>query len=408
MPKQDIIHSSTGLGDPLSLNIEDGNLRVMQVLPDLHSGGVERGALEIACYLQQKGITNFVCSSGGPLVKALDEAGIKHLKLPVRSKNPLTMLLNVYRLTRLIKKHGINLVHARSRAPAWSCLLACKLTGIAFVTTFHGAYSTGHPLKRFYNSVMLWSDKVIAISKYIAKHIETQYHFTSDDLVVIDRGVDLKSFNTDGITAERKQKVLDNIGREAQRLAGKKILLVPARFSRLKGHLYLIKALNYLQFKDYICIMIGKQDGGFSPYITEIENEIRNKNLVDKIILCTTPVTDMPALYSLADVVISPSLEPEGFGRTIIEAQAMGKIVLATSIGAPADIIVHGKTGFLAPASDAATFSEALESILHLDSKRTKKIIDAALNLARNQYNLDIMCAKTLETYIAARRSVDI
>jgi glycosyltransferase involved in cell wall biosynthesis len=249
---------------------------------------------------------------------------------------------------------------------------------------------------------MLRSDKVIAISKYITKYIETQYHFKSDSLTVIDRGVDISVFDHSNVKAERQESVMAALGLTHKQMEGKKILLVPARYSRIKGHLYLLKALAYLQYKDYLCIMIGKKEAGPNDYVHEIEKDIIAKKLSDKVVVCTTPTTDMPALYSLADIVVCPSTSPEGFGRTIIEAQAMHKVVIATNIGAPADIIAHGKTGFLAPVSDAATFSETLEAMLNMPTAEIQNIRDHAYQVVEEKYNLSVMCQRTIDTYCAA------
>ncbi len=374
------------------------NIRVLQVLPNMHSGGVEQEALYISSYLSQHEYYNFICSNGGEIVNQLDSAFCNHIKLPVHSKNPFRMLYNAYLLYKIIKENNINIVHARSRAPAWSCLLACKIAGVSFVTTFHAAYSTGHSLKRFYNSVMLRGQNIIAISNYIAKHIETQYHFTSSNMVVINRGVDILKFSKNAVSDDRINNVLEQLKIDRKFLEFKKIILLPARFSKIKGHLYAIKALSYLQSNDYVCIMVGKNDAS-SHYLESIKHEIIDHKLSDKVILHTSPVVDMPALYSLCDIVISPSLQPEGFGRTIIEGQAMGKIVIATSIGAPSDIIVDGKTGFLCPVSDAATFSEILDNTLKMSKKKASSMISDAINMVKAHYTLDMMCEKTLDIY---------
>jgi glycosyltransferase involved in cell wall biosynthesis len=244
---------------------------------------------------------------------------------------------------------------------------------------------------------MLKGKRVIAVSNYIKKHIETRYRFTSPKLVVIDRGADLKYFNPkevseDSIEALQKQLAL--------KLAkGEKLMILPSRFTRLKGHLHLLTALKYLNFKKYKCLMIGKASDSQSGYMLEIESAIKDYKLEDKVIIRTEPTNDMRVLYSMADLVISSSLEPEGFGRTIVEAQAMHKIVVSTNIGAPNDIIENGKSGFLVPTLDATTFAEVLDKALNLKSDESNKITKYAAKLVANKYSLDLMCKKTLEVY---------
>lgn len=370
---------------------------VLQVIPDFNSGGVERGTFEVAEYLKNHKVTNFVCSNGGNLIGSLKELGVKHIKLPVHSKNPVVMILNIFRLYRKIKEYEVDIVHARSRAPAWSCYFACLLSGSKFVTTFHGAYSASHSLKRFYNSVMLKGDRIIAISNYIKKHIETRYRFISEKLIVIDRGADLTYFDSKKVKAARISALKKELGIKLD--AKEKLIVLPARFTRLKGHLYLIKALKYLSFKKFKCLMIGKVGIGQKDYVHEIEHAIKENKLEDKVILCQTPTSDMPALYTMADIIISASTEPEGFGRTIVEAQAMERIVISTNIGAPRDIIEDGKSGFQVPTSDAATFAEVMDSVLSMKADEVLKITQYAHSLVTSKYSLDLMCKKTLKVY---------
>lgn len=371
-------------------------LRIMQVLPDFDSGGVERATHEIAAYLKKSGIDNIVCSSGGALVSELKKDGIRHITSTMNSKNIFVMLKNIYSIARLIKTNEIDIVHARSRAPAWSCYFACMVMRCKFVTTFHAAYSATHPLKRFYNSIMLKGDKVIAISNYIRKHIETRYRFTSNKLEVIDEGVDLNYFNPKKINADRLQllnEVLD------LNLKGEKLIILPARFTRLKGHLYLLKALKYVNYSHYKCLIIGKASDDKASYLKEIDQAIKAAKLTDKVIVIKQPFNDMPALYSIADIMISASTEPEGFGKTIIEAQAMNCMVISTNIGAPFDLIEDGKSGFLVPTSDAATFAESIDHALNLAPAQRKKIVDYAAKIVKLKYSLEVMCQKTLAIY---------
>lgn len=370
---------------------------VMQVLPALKSGGVERGTLEIAHYLSSLGIRNFVCSSGGPLVAELDESMTRHLKLPVESKNPFLILLNAWRIAMLVRKYGITILHARSRAPAWSCWIASWFINVEFITTFHGAYSVGNALKRLYNSVMLRGPKVIAVSQYIAKHLETEYHVVPAHVEVINRGVDVHKFDRNAVTKERLEEMKKLLGVELDPKT--KVILMPARYSRLKGHTYLLKALKYLRTKKFKCIMVGKKNSGFDSYTTEIQDLVKELSLEGKVHTYFDCVTDMPALYALSDVVVACKSEPEAFGRTIVEAQAMEKIVVSTKLGGPAHTIIDGETGFFIPTSDTATFAEVLDHALGMTKDEATAFGKKARKWAVENYSMEHMCTKTVNLY---------
>lgn len=369
-------------------------LRVLQVVPELNSGGVERGTVEVAKSLIAHNHQAFVCSYGGSMVDKLEKLGAIHIKLPVHSKNPLRMLLNVFALKNIIRDHDIQIVHVRSRAPAWSGYLAAKLAGCAFVTTFHGTYNASNPVKRFYNSIMLKGDKVIAISHFIKKHIETRYHFVSEDIVVIHRGVDLDYFNSKVVDDKRIKEMLETL---AVKLVGK-IILLPARFARWKGHIFLLNALRYLEKHKFTCILVGDTSERHYDYKKEIEGLIAEYKLKNKVYICPA-VTDMPSLYALADIVVSPSQEPEAFGRTITEAQAMEKIVIATNIGAPLETIIDAKTGFLVEYNNPSHLSEVLDKVLNMNVKDIKKIAAAASKHVKKTFSLESMCKETIAVY---------
>lgn len=372
-------------------------LTILQVIPDLNSGGVEAETLEVAKYLKKKSNNSMVCSNGGALVSHLKELGIKHIKLPVHTKNPIKMMINAYRLSKLVKEHNVDILHARSRAPAWSAWMASLISKAHFVTTFHAAYSASHPMKRFYNSVMLKGERVISISDFIKKHIETRYHFTSDELVVINRGVDIHEFDRESVSADRIKKLSKSLGLDLKK--GEKLIVLPSRFTRIKGHIFLIKALHYMMNKNFKCLMVGKVTDAQSEYVRDIEDAIKEYKMDSRVILCKEPITDMPALYCLADVVVSSSLEPEGFGRTVIEAQAMQTIIVSTNIGAPKDIIEDGKSGFLAPSHDHTTFAEILDKAISLSDAKRNAILKHAHHIVSTKYSLDNMCKSTLALY---------
>ncbi len=368
--------------------------RVLQVLPELNQGGVERGTIDIARALTEAGFNSFVCSNGGKMVSELEALKVTHIKLPVNSKNPITIIKNIFKLKDIIKQNDINIVHARSRAPAWSSYLACLLTGCNFITTFHGAYGAEHSLKRFYNSVMLRGKRVIAISNFILKHIETRYRCNISRIKVVHRGVDLDYFNPKKVTQSRIEQVKKMLNME---LKGK-VILMPARITRLKGHIYMLEALKYLKDEDYTFLIVGITTDKHYEYKKEIERTIIAYGLKDKVSIHSA-VSDMPALYSLSDIVVCPTITAEAFGRTITEAQAMGKLVVATRIGAPVEIIDNGKSGFLVSVNDPSDMTDVLRKLFKMDEKSKAKIVKVAKEKVESEFSLDKMCQQTLNIY---------
>lgn len=368
--------------------------KILQVLPELNSGGVERGTVEIAKAITDAKHESFVISSGGQLVKKLEKNGTLHFKMPVKSKNPILMLINAFRIMRFIKRENIDIVHARSRAPAWSCFLATYLTGVKFITTFHGAYESGHALKRFYNSVMLRGDKVIAVSNYILKHIETRYRFGIGNVTVIHRGVDLEYFDSTKVSSKRKSDMKKTLGID---LKGP-VILVPARLTRLKGHLFMLHALKYLHKKEFTCVFVGKYDDAQFEYRHEIEKTIKDYGLEGKVHIVNA-VNDMAALYELCNIVVCPTVTAEAFGRTITEAQAMEKVIIATRVGAPMEIINDGKTGYLVSPAEPSELAEKLEHVMKMKDADRKKLLKAAKDKVIKDFSLSKMCEKTLALY---------
>lgn len=369
-------------------------LSILQVLPELESGGVERGAVDVAKATIESGNKSFVCSNGGKLVERLEKLGAKHFKLPVHSKNPITMILNVFRIKKIIQENNIDILHARSRAPAWSCYFAAKLTKVKFVTTFHGAYESSHTLKRLYNSVMLKSDKIIAVSNFILKHIETRYRKSSENIEVIHRGVDLDSFSSSAVTKARINEMKKSLGVE---LKGT-VIIFPARVTRIKGHLFFLNALKYLKKRNLTCIIVGNVSEKHIEYLQEIEDTIKNYGLAEKVFI-RPAVTDMPALYSISDIVVSTSSTPEAFGRIIIEAQAMDKIIIASRLGAPVEIIDDGVTGFLVSHTDPSEMLDVLQKVMDMSDQEKQKIIKAAKARLIKEFSLKQMCDKTIALY---------
>ncbi|MDH3335317.1 MAG: glycosyltransferase family 4 protein [Rhodospirillaceae bacterium] len=379
---------------------------ILQVLPALgSSGGVERGTIEIAGCISERGWHSLVASNGGARVHQLARAGAKHFELPLHSKNPITMWLNVGRLVKLIKQENIDLVHARSRAPAWSAYRACKKTGIPFVTTFHGTYGAKGELKRSYNKVMTKGERVIAISSFIAGHLKRIYGVAADRIRVIHRGVDIATFDPAKVSAERVVQLAS-----AWRLEeGLPVVMLPGRLTRWKGQSIFIQAVARLGRKDIRCVLVGS-DQGRSGYRKELEKQISKLDL-DGVVRIVDNCDDMPAAYMLADVVISASTDPEAFGRIVTEAQALGRPIIAPDHGGARETIIEGETGWLVEPGNEEQLAKAIGHALDLNKDVRQKMADNAMKNVRENFSKDQMCKKTLDVYsevFAAREKAGV
>lgn len=372
-------------------------LRVLQVLPALNEGGVEQGTLEIAQALVEHGHTAFVASSGGRLVSRLEQLGATHIELPLHSKNPFTIWRNARMLTQLIRKQQIDIVHARSRAPAWSAYLACQRTDTPFVTTFHGAYGhqiRGHQswLKRRYNSVMCRGTPIIAVSQFIAAHIQQVYGIAAQRITVIPRGVDTSKFVPENIAPTR----IDAL-RQQWRLAPQRdniVLMLPGRLTRIKGHQLLLDALVLVPELPLHCLIVGSDHD--SPYTQALKAKVAALNLSDRVQF-TGHCADMPAAYQLADVIISATTKPESFGRTLVEAQAAGRIVIAPNHGASPEVVADRE--FLFEPGNVTALTQTLRQVCALDAETRRTRTEAARDFVQTQFALHQMCDKTLAVY---------
>ena len=375
------------------MNLDIKNYSVLQILPHLNSGGLVSGAVEISEALQKAGMNSFVASEGGRREREITRAGGKVINFSLGSKNPLIILLNVYKLSKIIKKYKINIIHARSRAPAWSAYFAAKKMGIPFVTTFHGTYSIQNNLKKKYNSIMIKSNRVIAISKFIKSHILSNYNIDKEKIVTIYRGVNIEKFNYLKVSNERLISFLKkfNIPEDSY------VVLLPGRITRWKGHTLLIEAISKLQRSDIICLFVGDVQGR-NKYYTELEKLIDKLQLKNNFRIISNQ-SDMAAIYKLADVVVSTSLEPEAFGRVVAEAQAMGRPTVAVNHGGGPEIIIDGQTGWLFKPGDADDLSDKINSALNLNKEDRDKMAMGAIERAKLNFNNETMCAKTLQVY---------
>jgi glycosyltransferase involved in cell wall biosynthesis len=365
---------------------------ILQVLPALRSGGVERGTLEIAEAQIAAGFRAIVTSSGGEMVPALEALGAKHITLPLTAKAPFALWRNAAALTALARAEGVALIHARSRAPAWSALIAARRAGLPFVTTYHGAYNEGFLGKRVYNSVMARGDRVIAISHFIADLIRARHGVEESRLRVIPRGVDPRRFDPALVSPERLAALRSAWGLPE----GRPIIMLPARVTRWKGQMVLVEAMAKLP-GDALALLVG--DATERPaFQAELRARIASLGLQDRVRL-VGHATDMPAALMLADVVVHASTDAEAFGRTVIEAQAMARPVIASDLGAPRETVAEGVTGWRTPPGDAAALAAALSRALAMTGAERAALGTRARAAVLLGYTTAAMQAATISVY---------
>ena len=385
---------------------------ILQIIPDLEAGGAERTTIDVAAALAEAGARPLVATQGGRLISELQAKGGVWIPFPARTKNPLAMAANVARLARIIREEGVDVVHARSRAPAWVALGATRRTGTPFVTTYHGSYAGQSVLKLFYNSVMARGDCVIANSDFTARRILRLHSFAQDRVRVIHRGTDFRQYAPSRVEAERVQRL-----REAWQIApDERIVLLAARLTGWKGHRVLIEAARRLVARgltDTKFVFAGDAQGR-DAYVRELRSLIGKAGLAD-VVRITGHCTDMPAAYLAASVVTVPSTEPEAFGRAAVEAQAMGAPVIVSDLGAvpetvlaPPQVEAGARTGWRVPAGDPDALALALVHALALgDSARDAMAQRARIHVQRH-FSLERMCTQTLDVYaalLAAKRT---
>ena len=368
---------------------------ILQVLPELGQGGVELGTIQVAEALTEAGIKNYVASSGGRKEYNLEKLGVKHFKLSLKSKNPFVIFKNANKLAEFIKKEGINIVHARSRAPAWSAYFAAKKAGVHYMTTFHGTYGLGPKgIKKIYNRVMTLGEKVIVISSHIKNHVLKHYNVDENKLAFIHRCVDVEKFDNNAVTPAR----LNNIIEENHLPTDKKIILLIGRLTRWKGQELLIDALAKIKDRtDFHCVFTG-DDQGRVKYTEGLLNKIKEYEMTGRFTFIKH-TDDVPALMKACDIVVSASIEPEAFGRIAAEGEAMGKIVLASNIGGSLDNLKDGITGRHFISGNADDLSQKITWALDLPDEERKKISENAQNFVKENFTKQIMCCKTIEVY---------
>lgn len=367
---------------------------VLQIIPHLGAGGAEQGCLDVAAGLVKSGAKSIVICNGGARVPELQRHGSTYIQLPVDSKNPMTMFLNIGRIRKIIQEYKVDIVHVRSRAPAWSAYYACKDTPAKFMTTCHAPYNIhGKRLKRFYNSSIVKGERIIAISDFIADYIQKNYIVDSKKVRTIHRGVSLDKFHPQGVTAERMIKLA-----KAWRIPdGAVIVMLPGRLTRWKGQTVMIDAIAKLNRPDIFCVLVGA-DQGRSEYRIELENLIKAHGMESHVRLMDH-CDDMPSAYMLANIVVSASTDPEGFGRIAIEGQAMGRPVIATDHGGSKETIIRGETGWLVEPGNADDLTRALKEALALTPEQRDIMAGKAMAHIAQHFSKEHMIDETLKVY---------
>ncbi len=375
-------------------------LNVLQVIPKLGYGGAETGCYDIAHFLSENDCGSFLATSGGELIKFIKKDKVRLIRLPVHSKNPILILFNTLVLVIYIFLFKINIIHARSRAPAWSCYFASLITRRSFVTTFHGTYNFKSNIKKFYNSIMLRAKLTIAGSNFIFSHINENYgEYLSKEkkLRVIFRGINVDYFNPKNISVLKQEK----LKQEWDLSSNKFTILLPGRLTYWKGQEKLIESLNILiedyNITNFQAVILGS-DQGRKVYSKKLINLVQRYRL-NKKIKFIQHCKEMPLAYSLADVVVSASIEPEAFGRVSVEAQAMGKPIVASNIGGSKETIINKKTGFLYKHDDPRELAKILNTVIQLSVDDLKFMGNEGRKNVTKKFDVETMCESNLKEY---------
>ena len=376
-------------------------IKVLQVIPRLGYGGSETGCYDLAHYLIENDCSSYIVTSGGELLKYVNKKKVKVIRLPVHSKNPILMFFNSLILIFIILFFNISIVHARSRAPAWSCLLATKVTRRKFVTTFHGTYNFNGFMKKFYNSVMLRTDLIIAGSNFIFSHINENYSEYLINLkkkfLVIFRGINTDYFNSNIIKQLEENKLISfwNIDKN------KKLILLPGRLTSWKGQEMFIEAINLVNKEidpeTFNVVILGSDQGRkiYKQKLLRLVEQHRLANQVKFIDNCK----NMPVAYKISDLIVSSSIEPEAFGRVSVEAQSMEKPIIASNIGGSKETIINDKTGFLFEAGKPTSLSKKIIEVMQLDETTLKSLGNEGRKNVIKKFNIEKMCFSTYLEY---------
>ena len=375
-------------------------LKVLQVIPKLGYGGAETGCFDIAHYLFENNCSSFLITNGGPLTKFKNKKKVKYIRLPVNSKNPIIMLLNTILISVIVFFYNIDIIHARSRAPAWSCFLASKITRKKFVTTFHGTYNFKSKIKKFYNSVMLRSDLVIAGSNFIFSHIKENYKEylnNSKKFLVIFRGINIDYFDASTTFTEDEDKLFKSWNLEVE----KKTILLPGRITEWKGHEMFIEAMNKINIqlghKSFKAVILGSDQGRglYKKKLIRLVEQYRMNDQIKFVDHCE----NMPLAYKISDLIVSTSIEPEAFGRIAVEAQSMEKPIIASNLGGSKETIVNNKTGILFDAGDSDDLSKKIIEFFNFDKSTIEQMGKEGRKNVSAKFNVEKMCFSTYSEY---------
>ncbi len=367
-------------------------MKVLQVTAALEQGGVERGTTEMASFIVSQGAQSLVASQGGRLVTALEKGGTKHFSLPLASRNPLTIFYSALQLQKIIHSEKIDLLHARSRAPAWAVFLACKLTGVKMVTTFHGTHRIQNRVKKYYNSVMVRGVRVIAISEFIKNHILQNYSVREGLIDVVPRGFDSALFAPDLVSIEQQQELKQRLNLPP----GMAIISLPGRLTRWKGQPLFIEALAQIRDLRWQALLIG--GGKKTAYMEELKTLTQKLGIADRVMFLGDQENIVP-YYAISDIIVSASTEPEAFGRVAVEAQAMAKPIIASAHGGSLETVRDGETGWLFKHGDVADLADKLRNALSEGVDLTKIGFSGRHWVAEN-YTIDKMCQGEWNTYL--------
>ena len=376
------------------------SFKVLQVIPKLGYGGAETGCYDIAHYLAEQNCKSYIITSGGPLLKFIRTDKVKVIRLPVHSKNPILILLNTILISFIIIFLKIDIVHARSRAPAWSCFFSCLVTRAKFVTTFHGIYNFSNSLKKFYNSIMVRSNLIIAGSNFVFNHIHKNYGNLIEKkkrLLVIFRGINTEYFDNSNITSDKVKNFYSSIKISSENFK----ILLPGRLTRWKGQEMFIEALGILKNKynkeNFQAIILGSHQGR-KVYFKKLISLVEKHKLKDKFFFLQH-VKEMPVAYYISDVVVSASIEPEAFGRISVEAQSMRRPILASNHGGSTETIVNGKSGFLFNNNNSESLAENLNNLMEMDKDKLQSIGNEGRKNILKKFDVEQMCYSTFLEY---------
>ena len=368
---------------------------ILQVLPALHAGGIERGTIEMVQAIAARGGVALVASAGGQMAPQVEQAGGRHISIGLTTKNPYCIWRNADRLAQLIKAEGVDILHARSRAPAWSGMLAARRMRSAFVTTWHGVYGEELPFKKRYNAVMASGDRVIAISDFVAARISSNYGVEPQRLRTIPRGADLAVFDPHLVHSSRRYALSDDWNLPI----GAAVIMLAGRITAWKGHALLLEALARLPADtcEWVCLLVGPEQrhDGYAAELLALAGKLGIRHRLRFAGHCD----DMPSALSLADVVVAPSLKPEPFGRVVVEAQAMGRPVVVAAHGGPMETVRHGVSGYLFPPGDVGVLTDTLAHVLSMSRTDRENLGHWARAGVVERYSTEAMQKATIAVY---------